>query len=129
MQPFFVHPVLVHFPVALFVFEFFLTLVWLSKRSELYRKFAWVTFRFAYVSTVVAMAGGLYDAGGLTDTVKPHAIAAVVTFILFTVRAVLWLKMGRTVTVPGKLWLSLAASGVLLIALAGHLGAQMVYTI
>lgn len=122
------HPILVHFPIALYFFELFLLWLWGRKNDESYRRFAFLSFKTGYLMMLGAMAAGYWDAGlKIPSPVRNHFFSALAVFAVFTVRGFLWLRMekkagwSRPVLVAGSL------SGILIVALAAYLGGLLVY--
>ena len=77
------HPVFVHFPIAFYFLELVLLVLWVSKEEQEYRRFACFSFWIGYLFMLIAMAAGLFDAGGfagIRGSVKRHVIAALIVF-------------------------------------------------
>lgn len=127
----FYHPVFVHFPVALFIFEFFLIQLWLFTKKENYRDFAFFTFHMAYFFTPLAMAAGYIDAGGhMTNLIRTHFNFAVGVFVLQSLRLLMWQKLKGTGFMLKGLWFyTLALLGVAALLLTAHFGGKLVYDI
>lgn len=124
------HPYLVHFPIAFFLLEALLVLIWARTRNAKYQDFAYLTFRLGLVATVVAMIAGYVDAGGLNPMVRTHFYSALCLLVVNLVR---WALFGRyrwnlyTSRTLGMGWFLLLVSVALVIA-TGHLGGELVYS-
>ena len=121
------HPMLVHFPIALYYFEFLLIALWLLKKEETYLRFAFLAFKVAYVLMIAAMIAGYIDANGINSRVLRHFTAAVSTFLVSSVRGFLWFRMRKSGT--WNPWILGAGSviGIILVSITGDLGGDMVF--
>ncbi|WP_214824625.1 DUF2231 domain-containing protein [Exiguobacterium algae] len=129
------HPLLVHAPIGLLLFGTLLIL--LSLKWTNFRLFALVTLITGLLSGVLAYISGdsaeEYAEANLpavTDAmIENHEHFALYSLIAFGVTIVL---LGLGYRSKGKLWITLslivAIIGAGLLAYAGHLGGQMVYT-
>jgi uncharacterized membrane protein len=128
MKP--LHPIFVHYPIALYVLELVLLLYWASKRDDKYREFARFSFRFAYLVMFVTMLTGLIDAGGiagLTGDVLKHFYGALIIFVIATLRAIYWRK--EKIESPSYRFILIAGSVLLNLAVVvtAFLGGKLVY--
>lgn len=125
--PFVIHPMLVHFPIAFYLLEFFLLLLAVWKKDPAYEKSAGIVFALAFLGTLAAIGSGFIDAGGwdgIAGKVRPHAISAAVTFVLQIPRGLYWkFSKPRKISV---LWIS-GALVYALIVWTAYLGGEMVY--
>lgn len=132
-----IHPILVHFPIALFTLGVLL-LVLSYWKPALFRKSAEIVLAFGFVSGIVAYLSG--DSGeeyarkaNLTKAthaaIEKHETVAMLSMVTFGI--LLAIFVARRV-VPTKYWaileIAFGALGVTLIILTGHYGGQMVYT-
>ena len=121
---------LVHFPIAFCVLEFIFLLLWRFKRDPTYLRFARIVFTAALLGILLAMAAGLYDAGGLKGVhgeVREHAIAALGFLGIYVLRAFLW-RFGKKGDVPaGLILLSGSLIGLVLAAVTAYHGGELVY--
>ena len=124
------HPVLVHFPIAFYLLELVLLVVWARKRAAVYHRFALISFKLGYLFMTFAMITGFLDAGGfkgIGGEVSRHFYVALSVFILYTARAgYLWTAKERTQT---YIFLHLAGAviGAILVGYAAYLGGRLVY--
>ncbi len=128
-----IHPMLVHFPIALFFFEFFLLFWGYFKNKRDYFEWAGVSFLGAYLFLLASLVTGFRDAGGeigdlFDGVVKPHFLSAATLFFVATARLILWktlAKSGRAGFVPVKLIGS--AVTITVVIITGYWGGRIVY--
>lgn len=120
------HPLIVHFPIALFIFGALLEFAGWRKRPTL-REAAWYCLLGGALSTLIAVPTGLllfYRSGfqwqGLPVIHVTFALSATVLMI----STVLWRRKAAHETYAYFILLALA---VVAVSAAGHFGAQMVY--
>ena len=124
----YLHPILVHFPIALYFFEFFLLGLWWRKNDENYRRFAFLSFKTGYLVMLAAMAAGYWDAGlKVPSIVRPHFLSALGVFAVFTVRGLLWFRMKRTGRWGRPVLITGSLLGILIVALTAYFGGLLVY--
>lgn len=128
MDKFYLHPVLIHFPIAFYFLELLLLILFKIKKQERYRDFAGLSFKIGYLFMIPALIAGYIDAGGyinLKGLVLTHFLLGIAMLVFATLRAAYsrWGKAGRTeaVQIAGALLLNI------LTALTGHFGAGLVY--
>jgi len=118
---------LVHFPIALYCFEFLLLSIWLFKKDGYFSRFAYLTFKCAFIMTPVAMIAGYIDAGGITSIVRNHFFSAVAVLAINSIRFFVWrYTIQRESARPVWLW----GSGLLslvMVAVTADLGGDLVY--
>ncbi len=121
------HPLVVHFPIALFIFGAGLEFVGWRRRVEPMRQAGWWCVLFGALSTFLAVGTGLlafFRNGFLWQgTALLHFIFAVSATVLMTA-TVLWRRKGAHESLAYFLLLLLATA---LVAFAGHFGADLVY--
>ncbi len=121
------HPLVIHFPIALFIFGAFLELVgWRRKHSAL-RDAAWWCLLAGALSTLIAVPTGFllfYRSGfqwqGLALVHVPLALTATALMIA----TVLWRRKGAHQSLA---YFGLLALATVVLSVAGHFGAQMVW--
>ena len=124
------HPPLVHFPIAFYFLEFVLLLFWWKKGDPAYRRFALISFRMGYLLMIAAVIAGYIDSGAhwpLPKAVRPHALAAVSVFILYTLRLAYWQLAHGDQKFYRKILIGGSVLGTLLVTLTGFLGGELVY--
>lgn len=123
------HPVIIHFPIALFIISVAFDLLAIWKRNPAIAKAAYYNLVTAALTTPLAIASGLtawqwqLEGARLKGNLLLH-----MTFALIA-SAMIWLLCGSRFRerklppqAPGAGYIALAIATVLLIALAGHLG-------
>ncbi len=125
------HPIVLHFPIALFYLETLLLFFWVIKKEDDCRRFALFTFRVGYFSLLVTLIAGWIDMGGaehLEGIVRVHFCCALGVFILYTVRAFYWrfAKAGQAGYL--QVLITSAVAGNILIAITGYFGGRLVYS-
>ena len=123
------HPVIIHFPIALFIISVAFDLVAIWKKNPALAKAAYYNLVAAAVTAPVAIASGLtawqwqLEGAKLKGNLLLHMIFALAA------SGMIWLLCGWRVRqrrfperTPGIRYIALALATVLLIALAGHLG-------
>jgi uncharacterized membrane protein len=129
-----VHPIIIPFPIALWIFSLVADVIYLWRGSPVWRDYiAFYTLLGGIVGAVVAAVPGFIDWLSITDReVKRladwHArlnvialVVFVVDFYLRTTGGARW--VGGSNTIP----LLLSVLGVILIIISGWLGGEMVY--
>jgi uncharacterized membrane protein len=123
------HPVIIHFPIALFIISVGFDLLAIWKRDPAMVKAAYYNLLTAALTTPVAVVSGLtawqwqLEGAKLKGNLLLHLIFAL------TASGMIWLLCGWRIRqarfpqrTPGIIYIALALATVLLIALAGHLG-------
>ena len=123
------HPVIIHFPIALFIISVAFDLVAIWRRNPAMAKASYYNLVAAALTAPVAIASGLtawqwqLEGAKLKGNLLLH-----LTFAL-AASGMIWLLCGWRVRqrrypqrTPGIIYMFLALITVLLIALAGHLG-------
>jgi uncharacterized membrane protein len=127
------HPMIVHFPIALTGAAAFFILLALWKRSPFFEQAAFVNISLAAVSTVVAAISGMRDNLANYDGVAPNAkvkiILATLLFIITTTTAVLRARNPKLFETSSSKPLYVAAYFVsfALAAVLGFLGGVILY--
>lgn len=124
------HPIFVHFPIAFYFLELVMIVLWAAKNESEYRRFSYLLFWFGYAFMLIAMAAGLFDAGGLAGirgAVKRHVTAALVVFSIYTCRAIFYWVVRKEPEKYRFAKLMGAVIGNAAVAYAGFLGGLLVY--
>jgi uncharacterized membrane protein len=121
------HPLIIHFPIALFLFGAALEVFGWRRKDATMRKAGWWALLFGTLSTAVALPTGLavfLRSGFLWQgTALIHFILAISATLLMTA-TVLWRRKGAHET---KAYFALLLMAAALVGAAGHFGAQLVY--
>ena len=123
------HPVVIHFPIALFIISVAFDLLAIWRRNPAMAKAAYYNLIGAALTAPLAIASGLaawqwqFEGAKLKGNLLLHLIFAL------SASGMIWLLCGCRVRqrrfpeqTPGLIYIFLALATVLLIALAGHLG-------
>jgi uncharacterized membrane protein len=123
------HPVIIHFPIALFIISVAFDLFGIWRKNPTMVKAAYYNLVAAALTAPVAIATGLtawqwqLEGAKLKGNLLLHLIFALLA------SGMIWLLCGwrisqrkRPQRTPGLIYIFLALATVLLIALAGHLG-------
>ena len=125
------HPIIVHFPIALFVFSFFLDIFGIRTGNRNLNAAAYYNLIAAAITGVISVVTGLiawkFARGGVPLTQDKwlmfHLILGVLTTILI---AILWGLRAKTsrdpMGLPGRTYIILALITMAVISLTGHLG-------
>jgi len=130
-----IHPLLVHFPIALLLT--YVALDWAGRiwKGKPFTEAAWYTLLLGLAGTLVTVLTGLVAARGVPAdspalaTLNVHKFIGLATFVLFGIQAVCYAR-NRGKYTPGKqvLHTVLQLAGVALIVLTGYFGGELVYT-
>jgi uncharacterized membrane protein len=123
------HPVIIHFPIALFIISVAFDLLAVWRRNPTMAKAAYYNLIAAALTAPVGIASGLtawqwqLEGAKLKGNLLLHMIFALAA------SGMIWLLSGWRISqrrvpqrMPGIIYIFLALATVLLIALAGHLG-------
>jgi uncharacterized membrane protein len=123
------HPVIIHFPIALFIISVAFDLIAIWRSNPTMAKAAYYNLLAAALTAPVAIASGLtawqwqLEGSRLKGNLLLHLIFALAA------SGMIWLLCGwrvlqrrLTQSPPGVIYVFLALATVLLIAIAGHLG-------
>lgn len=141
-----VHPMLVHFPIALLFTSFLLDIVAVWRRDRFFERAGLVLLWMTLISVTLAILAGLYAASHVlvTPTVKPllaaHRRDGIITGLVIALVVFLRLPRHRawtrrrpdesTLRETFRSWaapLGAYALGLILISVTGDLGGSMVY--
>lgn len=124
------HPIFVHFPIAFYFLELVMLVLWVTRDEQEYRRFAYFSFWLGYVFMLLAMAAGLFDAGGfvgIRGAVKRHVTVALTVFLIYTARAIFYWVSKREPEKYRFIKLTGALLGNAAVTYAGFLGGLLVY--
>lgn len=130
------HPLLVHYPIALWPVGFAVDLVaWVAKREE-WHGFAYLLQALGAVAALAAVlsgndaAGSYRDESGVQALIERHEDLATLTLVLFLVVVLGRLPLHLQKRLCGwklKAWILAAGVGSGLVWVTGHYGGELVY--
>ncbi|HMG35189.1 MAG TPA: DUF2231 domain-containing protein [Blastocatellia bacterium] len=124
-----IHPMLIVFPIALWVFSLISDLIYLARPElRVWSDVAYYTMAGGLIGALLAAIPGLIDLMWIRDRVVKrvgvtHMIINLIVVALFAIN--LWLRSTSARNVTGLVILS--AIGIVLMCLSGWLGGKMVY--
>ena len=129
-----VHPMIIPFPIALWVFSLVADVIYLWRGNLVWKDYiAFYTLLAGILGAAVAAVPGLIDWMSLTDKTivkiaNWHARLNVIALLVFAGSFYLRTKSGASL-VSGNYTIPLALSvlGVILISISGYLGGEMVF--
>jgi uncharacterized membrane protein len=132
LQP--LHPMFVHFPIALYLLGVLLTLGYLWRHKPDYERFAYWAFLLAWIAAAFAALAGLVDLGGLAPddarrgSINRHITSGVALFIVNGLVVYMRFRWPDVLT-NSRRWtyLALMAAGVVIVVITGWLGGKLVY--
>jgi uncharacterized membrane protein len=122
------HPMLVVFPIGLWVFSLISDIVFLSGGDARWNDVAFYTMAGGLVGALLAAVPGFFDMFSISDKkvgkiAWNHMILNLIAVVIFAVD--FYLRLGNT---SGAIFpIVLSVAGVLFIAVSGWLGGEMVY--
>ena len=129
-----IHPLLVNFPIALFITALFFDLVYLWQRDPLWYKLSFYNLIIGYLGALAAVMAGAVDFFLVVPddarVVRPaviHALLGLTLLVPFGLS--LWLQYPRGATESSSLSLAIALSvlGVVMLSLGAWYGGELVY--
>jgi uncharacterized membrane protein len=124
-----IHPMLIPFPIALWIFSLFCDVVYLlGSGGTFWADAAFYTMAGGIIGALIAAPFGLVDFLSLSNTNvrrigKAHMIINITLVVLFAID--LWL---RATGMPIGGWpIALSVVGIIFLAVSGWLGGEMVY--
>ena len=130
------HPMTVHFPIALYLLGVLLTLIYLWRGQKEYERFAYLSFLLSFLGTLVASLVGLIDQNQLEladprrDNVNTHITAGIALLIINGL--LIYMRFRWIDVLTGHYrwaYLGLMALGVIGVLATAWLGAELVYTL
>ena len=123
-----IHPMLVVFPIGLWIFSLISDFVFLLTDDAVWNDVAFYTMAGGLIGAVLAAVPGLFDMFSISDKkvgkiAWNHMILNLIAVVIFAVDFYLRLGNTRGATFP----IVLSVVGVLFIAVSGWLGGEMVY--
>ncbi|GET25747.1 DUF2231 domain-containing protein [Prolixibacter sp. NT017] len=130
-----IHPMLVHFPIALLIAGFFSDILGLFVKKEFFTRAGFYLLILGTLGTIAAvitghMAGDGIESGSLKQAVEVHEDAGTLTLWLALITSafrivLVWLEKYRGILKAAALVLFLAT--VLSVARTGYYGGELVY--
>jgi len=121
------HPVVIHFPIALFIFGLFLEFVGLWKKIPALAVAAHWNLTGALVSLAIVaptgIAAWLIGEHKLEGNMLIHLLLAISSLVLMSVTLVARKKLGN----ESKVYWTILILAAVIVGLTGHFGGQMVY--
>ncbi|RME74124.1 MAG: DUF2231 domain-containing protein [Chloroflexi bacterium] len=127
------HPMTVHFPIALFLLGVLLTLVYLRRGQPEYDRFAFLSLMLSELAALVASLTGLLDQNLLAfddprrQAVNPHITAAVALLVVNGLLVYMRLKWPDVLVRRRAAYLGLMAAGTAVLLATAWLGGELVY--
>jgi len=128
------HPMVVHFPIALYLLGVLFTLGTLRQRRDDYERFAGWAFLLAWISGLVAALVGVVDQGALDPNdprrgpINNHITAGIAFLILSGLVVYVRIRWPDPLRSSRRsLYLVLMAAGLIALIVAGWLGGELVY--
>jgi uncharacterized membrane protein len=123
-----IHPMLVAFPIGLWIFSLIADIVLLLGGSDRWNDVAFYTMAGGVIGALLAAVPGLIDMFSITDNVVGkiawnHMILNLIAVGIFALN--LYLRIANILGAALPIVLSVA--GIVLVALSGWLGGEMVY--
>jgi len=135
MQPPY-HTIFVHFPIALYLLGVLMTLGYLWRQEADFERFAYWAFLLSLAAAVIASLVGLVDKGQLAfddprqGAIDRHVTAAIFFAILNALVVYTRFRWQDILDGPKRwLYLGLLLVGAIVLAAAGHLGGELVYSL
>lgn len=129
------HPLIVHFPIALLLTNVALDWAGLVWKNRSFAQAAWYALLLGLAATVFTLVTGLIAAQGVPadspamSTLNAHKILGIVAFVLFAVLTVWrWRSKGTYSPIGRALHSAVQLTGVALIVVLGYMGGELVYT-
>ncbi|HTN44683.1 MAG TPA: DUF2231 domain-containing protein [Nitrospiria bacterium] len=129
-----VHPIVVHFPIALLFTAVYFEIFGFWVRREAYRQFGLWLLILGLISGIIASAVGFWGeeavvaAGVPEKAVDRHEFLAITTLVVFALLLLFrWRVRDRWSLRNRTVYMTLAVLGVLLLGSTGYFGGDLVY--
>ena len=122
-----IHPMLVAFPIGLWVFSFVCDLIFLAARAPAWKAAAYFALGGGIVGAVSAAVPGLVDGlflrkSPIFRTVLTHMVVNLLALMMFVVSL-----LSRSIEAPFSWSLTLSAIGLVALAIGGWFGGELVF--
>ncbi len=128
------HPLLTHFPIALYLLGVLLTVGYLWRKNDDYEKFGYWVFFLSWLAAITASLVGLVDKGQLAfddprqDAINAHITPAIAFIVLNGLLLYMRFRWADVLSSHRKWqYLALMALGLALITYTGFQGGELVY--
>lgn len=130
-----IHPLLVHFPIALLLVSVAFSWAGRLRQSKGLEQAAWYTLLVGLAATLLAVISGFVAARGVPAespamaTLTIHRLLGIIVLVVFGLQAVCaWRSQGVYSRNKRILHTAIQAIGVALVVAVGFLGGELVYT-
>jgi len=130
-----IHPMLVHFTIALFTMSVFFEITGLLTKKAIWQKAAWLNLVFAGAAVIATVTSGLVAADNVGHNDAAHEIMETHETIGYIVLGLILLLLIWRIFLKGApvrrfiwLYLLLGLGGVGLMSVGAYMGGEMVYT-
>jgi uncharacterized membrane protein len=121
-----IHPMLVGFPIGLWVFSLVCDFIYRVQHTPIWSELAFYTIAGGIIGALLAAVPGLIDFSSLRHRAQKLGIAHMI-INLVVVALYCWNFWLRSVGTQGRAPLALSVVAVILLAISGWLGGEMVY--
>jgi uncharacterized membrane protein len=127
------HPMTVHFPIALYLLGVLLTVGYLWRGYRDYERFAFWSFILSWIATVVASVVGLFDQNQLEisdprrEYVNPHITAGLALLVINGILLYMRLRWPNVLSSHRWPYLGLMLLGLIAVLTTAWLGGELVY--
>ena len=127
------HPMFVHFPIALYLLGVLLSLGYMWRRVPDYERFAYWAFVLSWIGVAVAALAGLVDLGGLApddarrDAINQHITSGVALLIINGLLVYSRFRWPDVLRRYRWQYLAIMILGLIAVLTTGWLGAELVY--
>lgn len=122
------HPVIVHFPIALFIVSVVFEIVAVWRKQPVLASVAYFNLLGAAISIPVTIATGLaawqlqLEGAALKGNLRSHLIFAITTTAIILILFWKRLRLRKNGNSPSVAYFALMALGLIMITITGHLG-------
>jgi uncharacterized membrane protein len=128
------HPVIVHFPIALLATAIFFEVLEIFLKLDVIREAATWLLGLGFLGGLAATATGILaedaaeEMGVPESAIETHELLAFATLAVFAVLiAIRWLQRKRRIPEWPRVFLAIGLVGLVLVGLTGYFGGDLVY--